>query len=91
MLANVRKMLVRMSHGHSHQALAGIVQRQRLMLVLVLAVQIHLADAFDRGVAEHLGQRPHLQAPVAGNPVRAGQVGPSPQTRRTADSGSSPE
>ena len=55
--------------GHLHQTLAGIIQRQILMLVFVEPAQINLAYALDRCVPEHLRERPHLQSPVTGNSI----------------------
>ena len=61
--------------GHLHQALGGIVNRQRLVLVLVQATQVDLANALRRRVAEDFGEGPNFQAPIARNAIRSGQTG----------------
>ena len=61
--------------GHLQQALGGIVERGRLVFVLVLRAEIDLTDAFDRDIAVHFGERPDFEAPIAGDAVGASQVG----------------
>ena len=54
---------------HFHQSFLRVVERKILMLMFVEATEIHLAHAFDRGVAEHFCQGTDLQAPITGNAI----------------------